>query len=186
MSYCASCGAQLSGRYCAICGAPAPAEPPAAQQVPIYDPQAAPPPPPPPPNANTSYPPPPQPAASAAAASDIPENVVCALTYAMGALTGVLFLVLEPYSKNPTVKFHAFQSIFVSVAVFVLWFMLLIFTGLMALIPFVGLPLGGALLGLFGLGWFALWIVLMMKAYQGERWKVPFLGDFAEKQAYTN
>lgn len=104
----------------------------------------------------------------------------------MGALSGVLFLVLEPYSKNPRVRFHAFQSIFVSVAVFVLWFALLIFTGVMAFVPVVGLALGSALLGLFALAWLALWIVLMMKAYQGEKWKVPVLGDLAEKQAYTS
>jgi len=116
----------------------------------------------------------------------MPENLVCTLAYAMGALSGVLFLVLEPYSKNRTVRFHAFQSIFVSIAVFLLWFALLIFTGVMAFLPFVGIALGTALLGLFALAWLGLWIVLMMKAYQGERWKLPFIGDLAEKQAYTS
>lgn len=176
MSNCASCGAELSGRFCAICGAAAPPAPASAQEVPTYTPGAPPQPPP---------PPPPQYAAPAAGSTDIPENVACTLTYAAGALTGVLFLVLEPYNRNQNIRFHAFQSIFVSVGVFVLWFALLIFTAVMAFIPYVGFALGGALLGLFGLGWFALWIVLMVKAYQGERWKVPFIGDFAEKQAYT-
>jgi uncharacterized membrane protein len=104
----------------------------------------------------------------------------------MGALSGVLFLVLEPYNRNPLVRFHAFQSIFVSVGVFVLWFAMLIATGVLALVPYVGLALGGAMLGLFGLAWLALWILLMVRAYQGERWKVPVAGDLAEKQAYTN
>lgn len=177
MPQCASCGAELSGRFCAVCGTPAPV--PQQQEVPTYNPQAAPPPPPPPP-------PPSAPPSPAVGTTDLPENLACTFCYAMGALSGVLFLVLEPYSKNPRVRFHAFQSIFVSVAVFVLWFALLIFTGVMAFVPVVGLALGSALLGLFALAWLALWIVLMMKAYQGEKWKVPVLGDLAEKQAYTS
>ncbi len=173
MPHCASCGAELSGRFCAICGAAA-SDPSAAKTdvPPVYTP-----PPPPPPR-------PPGPAPSAH--TDIPENVASALTYSMGALSGVLFLVLEPYNRNPLVRFHAFQSIFVSVGVFVLWFAMLIATGVLALVPYVGLALGGAMLGLFGLAWLALWILLMVRAYQGERWKVPVAGDLAEKQAYTN
>ncbi len=103
----------------------------------------------------------------------------------MGALSGVLFLVLEPYGKNPTIRFHAFQSIFVSLAVFVLWFVLLICSGILAFVPMVGLALGSALLGLFGLGWMALWLILMINAYQGEKRKLPVIGELAEKQAYT-
>ena len=159
MPYCAKCGTDLQqSRFCANCGTSA--------DVPQ-------PPPPPPPQAATSTP-------------DIPENVVCALTYALGALSAVLFLVLEPYSKNPRVRFHAFQSLFVSVAVFVLWFALLIMSGMLVFLPYVGAAMGSAVLALFGLAWLGLWIVLMLKAYQGERWKLPVIGDFAEKQSYTN
>ena len=170
MPQCTSCGTELSGRFCAICGNPAPtAESP--QDIPTY---------------TQGPPPPPAPPAVQVGTTDMPENLVCTLCYAMGALSGVLFLVLEPYCKNRTVRFHAFQSIFVSIAVFVLWFALLIFSGVMSFVPFVGLALGSALLGLFALAWLALWIILMMKAYHGELWKVPFIGDLAEKQAYTS
>ena len=146
----------MTGRFCAICGSAAASGPP--------------PPPPPPPSAGP----------------DLPENLACALTYALGPLTGVLFLVLEPYNHNRRVKFHAYQSLFVSGAVFVLWFALLILSGMLAFLPIIGLLVGSLLLALFGLGWLVLWVVLMLKAYQGELWKLPFLGDLAEKRSYTN
>ena len=130
--------------------------------------------------------PPPAPPPPAPAGPDLPENLACALTYALGPLTGVLFLVLEPYNRNPRVKFHAFQSLFVSAALFVLWFALLIVTGMLAFLPIIGFVVGSLLLGIFALGWLVLWLALMIKAYQGERWKLPVIGDLAEKRSYTN
>ena len=148
----------MTGRFCAICGS--------AASVPPSGPPPAPPP--------------------ASAGPDLPENLACALTYALGPLTGVLFLVLEPHNHNPRVKFHAFQSLFASAALFVLWFALLIVSGILAFLPIIGLLFGSLLLGFFALGWLVLWVVLMLKAYQGERWKLPVIGDLAEKRSYTN
>ncbi len=55
------------------------------------------------------------PTAAVATSSGLQENVAAALCYALGFITGILFLVLEPYNKNRNIRFHAFQSIFLSV-----------------------------------------------------------------------
>jgi uncharacterized membrane protein len=96
-------------------------------------------------------------------------NVAAALAYLAWFVTGIVFLVLEKDSKF--VKFHAMQSIllFLPLAVvqMVLWS-----------IPFLGWLLGFFL-------WIAslvVWLVLMFKAYQGERFKLPVVGDIAEQQ----
>ncbi len=96
-------------------------------------------------------------------------------------ITGIIFLVLEPYKNDRFVRFHAFQSIFFSVALTVFW---IVWTNLFWLIPF------GFLMTLFGLigmlVWLAvlgLWLFLMFKAYNGERFMIPVIGDLAAKQA---
>jgi len=158
MPQCSACGSEESGRFCMKCGAP------------VKQPE----------------PPPPSPLPPQAASADLPENVVNLLCYAFGVLSGVLFLVLEPYSKNPAVRFHAFQSLFFSGAAFIVWFVLLLVSAVLAFIPWVGAIAGSLLLAVCGLAMLAVWVVLMVKAYQGEKWKLPVIGDLAEKQAYTN
>lgn len=100
------------------------------------------------------------------------ENIEAALSYFLGFLTGILFFVLEKESKF--VKFHAMQSI----AVFIALFVINMFLGIILGITVVGLML----LPLIYLLEFILWIVLMYKAYKGEKFKLPVVGDFAEKQ----
>src|SRR5260370_24453319 len=90
------CGSAVEGRFG---GKGGPAE--AAGGGPAPTPGAPPPPPPPPPMA---------------ASSGMQENVASALCYAVGFITGILFLVIEPYNKNRNIRFHAWQSIFFSVA----------------------------------------------------------------------
>ncbi len=97
------------------------------------------------------------------------ENVAGLLCYLLGFITGILFYVLE--KDNSFVRFHAMQSIITFGAIFVLSIVLgfipIIGWILALLLPFVAL---------------ALWIILMIKAYQGERYKLPIVGDMAEKQ----
>ena len=100
------------------------------------------------------------------------ENVEAALSYFLGFLTGILFFVMEKESKF--VKFHAMQSIAVFIALFVINMVLGIILG----ITIVGLML----LPLIYLLELILWIMLMYKAYKGEKFKLPIAGDFAEKQ----
>ena len=125
---------------------------------------------------------PPPPGAQAAG---LQENMANALCYALGLLTGILFLVLAPYNQNKTTRFHAFQSIFFGASTIVVFIALSIFSFVLLLIPFAGafisliLHLGAAL------GVFVLWLMLMYKAYNNEVWVLPLIGPLAQKQAYA-
>ncbi len=113
-----------------------------------------------------------------AASGQLDENIVCAACYLLWAVTGVLFLVLEPYNRNRLVKFHAFQSIFTAVA---------LFAGFGALSVLAFLPLVGLLFSLvtliYPLVGFGLWLFLMYKAYNKERWELPVIGPLASSLA---
>lgn len=91
------------------------------------------------------------------------------LSYLLGWLTGIIFLVLE--KEDPDVRFHAYQS----TATFGGLFVISIAAGL---VPVLG-AFVQMLLGPVGV---ILWIVLMVKAFQGERFKLPVVGDWAEEQ----
>lgn len=98
------------------------------------------------------------------------ENLAALLSYVLGFITGIIFFVIEKESKF--VKFHAMQSILVSAALMVLSFVL-------GFIPFIG----WIALILLGPVSFVLWILLMVKAYKYVWFKLPVVGDIAEKQA---
>jgi uncharacterized membrane protein len=123
----------------------------------------------------------PAPAASFNAAG-LQENIAGALCYSLGVLTGILFLVLEPYSKNRTIRFHAFQAIFAWIAVVAVSIVLQIITHSFMLVPFVGWVISACLWTAFGVGVFILWLLLMYKAYNNEKWVLPIIGPLAEKQ----
>jgi uncharacterized membrane protein len=112
-----------------------------------------------------------------AATGGLTDNVAGMLAY-ITIIPAIIFLVLEPYNKNRFIRFHAFQCIFFWVALFVIYFAI----GVLAVMPF----LWTVTLALHSLVWAAsvvLWIVLLLKAYQGQMWKLPVVGDLAEKQA---
>ncbi len=111
------------------------------------------------------------------------DNVASALCYLLGLLTGILFLVLEPYNKNKTVRFHAFQSIFFNLAIIACEFILLIVIGVLVRIPIVGPMLALVIYPVFGLGTLAAWLFLMYKAYSNQKFVLPIIGPLAEKQA---
>ncbi|RWR12921.1 hypothetical protein D4N35_005540 [Siminovitchia fortis] len=95
------------------------------------------------------------------------ENIAGLLCYLGTFVTGIIFFVLE--KKSTFVKFHAMQSIVLFVSLWIL--------GLgVGYVPFVG----WLLKSLISLTTFILWIVLMVKAYQRERIKLPVVGDIAE------
>ncbi len=117
---------------------------------------------------------------STPSAAGLQDNVAGALCYLLGLITGILFLVLEPYSRNRAIRFHAFQSIFLNVAWIAVW---IAFTAVTAIL---GSILGGilALLTLpLSLAFLVLWIVLMVKAFNGGKMVLPVIGPMAEKQA---
>src|SRR5690348_9128090 len=101
MPYCANCGTEVEGRFCAKCGTPVgPAAPPGAGTA----------------GANPLPPP--------ASATGLADNLAGALCYLGLLITGILFLVLEPYNKNRAIRFHAMQAIFLNIAWIVIWFVL--------------------------------------------------------------
>jgi uncharacterized membrane protein len=102
------------------------------------------------------------------------ENIAGALCYVLGWITGIIFYILE--KENKTVRFHALQSIIVFLPLTII---VGILQGILLFIPFIG----WAISGLIGLLMFILWLILMLKAYQGEKFKLPIVGDIAEKHA---
>lgn len=113
--------------------------------------------------------------------SGLSENAAATLSYALGWLTGLVFLLID---KRPYVRFHAAQS-------------LVLFGGLHILRIILGMAFGISFLGGGMLGWtgfsfglgiyhllslagFVLWILCMVKAFQGEKFVLPIVGDIAQ------
>lgn len=93
------------------------------------------------------------------------KNVRGALSYVLGPLTGVVFLITD---KDPFVRFHAAQSTLVFGG---LWILSMIFSMTLILLP---------LAGILGLVTFVLWLFLIFKAYQGEEFHLPYIGKYVD------
>jgi uncharacterized membrane protein len=116
--------------------------------------------------------------APAAAQSGLAENVAGLLCYLLGWVTGLIFLLID---KRPSVRFHAKQSIVVFGALHILSIILGNLFGMSFVMHGgMGFSFGYALIKLVQLAALVLWILLMIKAYQGERFRVPFAADLAE------
>jgi uncharacterized membrane protein len=155
MAYCVQCGAEVAAgtAYCPKCGRPQSGAAAGGSGTP----------------------------SSVPVQSGLQENVAGLLCYVLGWITGLIFFFVD---KRPLVRFHAAQSI----VVFGTLHVILLFLGQMFVFGlfygnWTGLSTGGMLFWLLRLASFVLWIVLMIKAYQGERFKLPIAGDFAEKLA---
>src|SRR5882672_8042514 len=165
--FCKKCGARLAPTQSSGYGAPTITDQPSNYQAPNYqapgfDPGH--------PTYQQPYQPPYQGPVSQA---DLKPNVAGMLCYPLFFVTGILFLVLTPYNRDRFVRFHAWQSIFFSLAMVILSFVLRILPeplDWMSLSVFRLLALGGT-------GW------LMYKAYHNEWFKLPLIGDWAESQA---
>jgi uncharacterized membrane protein len=114
---------------------------------------------------------------SAAASGGLPDNVAGMLAY-VTIIPAIIFLVIEPYNRSRFVRFHSFQCIFFHIAWTALWIVL----NIVAHIPLLGW-LTILIWPLIGLAGFVIWLVLLLKANQGQMWKLPYIGDLAEKQA---
>jgi uncharacterized membrane protein len=156
MVHCPKCGATLSpqARFCDKCGQEQPA---------------------------TSFQPP------VASQSGLSENAAATLSYVLGWLTGIIFYLVD---RRPYVRFHAAQSIVVFGGLHIIraivgamfgvgWF----FTGFGGFEHWGSFGLGIILLSIIGLVSFVLWIVCMIKAFQGERFMVPYAGEIATNLA---
>lgn len=104
----------------------------------------------------------------------IDENIEGVLAYIFGILTGILLLLIE--KDNKFVRFHAIQSIIVSILAIVI---VPVVSLILAFIPFIG----WLLIIVLDLGILIIWLLLMFKAYQKEIFKLPIIGDIAATQA---
>ena len=156
MAHCTKCGAAIADNaaFCGSCGS--------AQAT-----------------ASTASAPAGAPAALAPAQSQMSENLAGLLCYVVGWVTGLIFYFID---KRPYVRFHAAQSVVVfgglhiiNIALGVMFGMSLMMGGL------GGFSVGVLFYWLIGLISFILWILLMIKAYQGERFRVPVAADLSEK-----
>ncbi len=112
-----------------------------------------------------------------ATASGLTDNVAGMLAY-VTIIPAIVFLVLEPYNKKRFIRFHSFQNIFFCVA----WIVVGIALSIVAAIPVLGW-LTLLVWPLLGLGGLIVWVIMLIKAYQGQMFKLPIIGDMAEKQA---
>jgi uncharacterized membrane protein len=175
--FCTQCGAQVddTAKFCKKCGARLAPTQPAGYSAPTIDQQS--------PNyqepsgfgaAQPPYQQPYQPPYQGPASqADLKPNVAGMLCYPLSIITGILFLVLTPYNRDRFVRFHAWQSIFFFLAMLVLSFALRILPWFLEWFFFSAFRL----LALGGTAW------LMYKAYNNELFKLPLIGDWAEKQA---
>jgi uncharacterized membrane protein len=104
------------------------------------------------------------------------ENIAGLLCYLLGFITGIIFYVIE--KENKFVRFHAMQSIVVFGSILIINWMVI---PIVMMIPVLGWIVGGLLGLVVFIVSIVLWVLLMYKAYKGEKYKVPFAGDFAEK-----
>ena len=122
------------------------------------------------------------PAAATASTGGMADNVAGLIAY-ITPIPSIIFLVMEPYNKNRFVRFHSWQNIFFFIALIALWIAYLIVATVLAFIPILGHVVAFLLwLGLF-IGQFVIWIILLLKANGGQMYKLPIIGDMAEKQA---
>jgi uncharacterized membrane protein len=128
--------------------------------------------------------------ASAAATVVAPQsagmsvNAAGALAYLAGFITGIIFLVVDPYKRDPFVRFHAFQSIFFNIAWIGFWILWMILGMVLSAVTkglffFIQMPIDLIIM----LGGLCLWAFLMYSAYQGKRFRLPVIGALAAKQA---
>lgn len=133
---------------------------------------------------NVPQPPPPpgqRPPAASQSSTGLDPKLAGLLCYILGIITGLIFFLIE--KSNDVVRFHAAQSILFSGSMIILW---IILTILQFVILSISLSLGSIfslLTMLLGLAVFVLWVVLLIKGYSGEKWKLPVIGDMAERMA---
>jgi uncharacterized membrane protein len=165
MAFCAKCGAQLNAGsgFCGACGAAV-----SGQSVTTTTGAAA---------APASSP-------AGAASTGMTNNVAGCLCYLVGWITGLIFLLIEPYKNDKFVRFHAFQSIFLNVAVIAVWIGAMILSTILGFITRgLGFFIMGPLMMLIWVGVLVVVVICMIKAYGNQQFKLPIIGDLAAKQA---
>lgn len=114
------------------------------------------------------------PAGTAPGLSDDAASGLAYLTF----IPAIIFLVVAPYNTNPKIKFHAWQSIFLAGLWVAIW-VVLTFVGFLPVIRYLDI----FLFPLAWLGFFILWLITIIQAFQGKKFVIPVIGPLAEKQA---
>ena len=120
-------------------------------------------------------------AAAASPTAGMEENVAGLVAYILGWITGLIFLLID---KRPFVKFHAAQSIAFNIAFVAIWVVFWICSSIIAVVTAaMHIPIGFLtffLSPIIGLGFLVIWIFLMYKAYNHEKFKLPIIGNIVE------
>ena len=155
MPFCSKCGADVTGvASCPQCGTAAAGQPAGDPSEAPTTPQAAP------------------------APQSLPNNVAGALAY-VTPIPAIIFLLIDPFRTIRFVRFHSLQSIVFCLTAFVLQFAIMIVS---IVLSFVGIGfIIGLLSTLISIGIFVLWIVLVIKAYQGQEFQLPVISGLAAK-----
>jgi uncharacterized membrane protein len=156
MAFCPKCGAAVQGEapFCSSCGAAQPgggATAPATGAAPVTS--------------------------AGVQQTQMAENVAGLLCYLVGWVTGIVFFLID---KRPFVRFHAAQSIVVFGGLQIVGFVVGIVFGI-SMFGGHTASFGWALYSIVNLATFVLWILLMIKAYQGEKFRVPIAADLADQ-----
>jgi len=164
MAFCPNCGSQVQGAFCPNCGSAVAggSGPIGATSIP-----------------NPGVPP-------VAAASGLEPHIAAALCYtpfAIGLIASIIFVLVAPYNQNKFVKFSAIQSLFLHLALFLVFMALGIVSMMVTLVlHFLGF-LMVILYPIVWLGVLILMLFMMYKAFNNQTVKLPFIGDLAQKQA---
>jgi uncharacterized membrane protein len=116
-------------------------------------------------------------APAVAATGGIADNIAGLLAY-VTIIPAIVFLVLPPYNQNRFIRFHSFQCLFIaagSIAIGIAFMIL----GMVPVLNLLLIPISMIL----WIGIFVLVVVCMVKAFQGQMYKLPVIGEMAEKQA---
>ena len=115
---------------------------------------------------------------STANQSGLSENAACGLAY-ITVIPAIVFLLVEPYNRNRLVRFHAWQCIWMAIA----WICVDLAIGFLGLfIPFIHVAAYG-MYPVIALAMLILWLMVLIKAFNGEKLKLPVVGELAEKEA---
>jgi uncharacterized membrane protein len=115
--------------------------------------------------------------------SGLPDTTAGALAY-VTFIPAIIFLCVPPYNTSPFVRFHAWQSIFLNIAAFVIGIAIAIFMGIVvAFLPWGLYGLVHMVSLLIDLAWLIIWIMCVMKAVNGGKLVLPLIGPLAEQQA---
>ena len=112
----------------------------------------------------------------------LPENIGGALAY-FTFIPAILFLVLEPYKKNRFLRFHSLQCLFLWGAAILTGIALKLASVVLFIVPVLGPLLVLVVAVVVVLAAFVIWLVLVVKAFQGEMFHLPMLGEFAAQYA---